>query len=163
MTGRNLRTRKNIRLRTQKCEIVCKKKCIIISISLIHIVAHVRWHYEKPRLVMKNRLSACYFIPFSFCLTCRVGSRVINNNCVFYRRTLLRARFRAGEEMRIGFTMIPISRTASGVGTSAGCELSLVKRDNNNEWYVRFSRTSWYIIPRRSVIVIHRDASLMYL
>lgn len=37
------------------------------------------------------------------------------------------------------------------------------QRDNNNEWHVRFSRISWYIIPRRSVIVIYRDASLMCL
>jgi len=157
MTGRDVRTKRNIRLRTQKYENVCKKY-MIISIALIYIVAHRSMRLQKNEIGKeKDCPIRLLFFPLFLFLKGKscADSRVINNNFMFYRWILLRARFRAKGDMRIGFTMISISRTASGVSTSAGCELSLV--DNNNKWHVSFSRTSWYIIPCCSLIAIHRD------
>jgi len=158
MTGRDVRTKRNIRLRTQKCKNVCKKYMLIIT--LIYIIANRSTRLQKTEIGNEKRIVRLLF--FSLFLFLKEKS------CAALLTIILRfideyyyARFRAKGEMRIGFTMISISWTASGVSTSAGCELSLV--DNNNKWHVRFSRTSWYIIPRCSLIAIHRDTTLTHL
>lgn len=122
------------------------KKYIIISITPIHIVAHVWWHYKKPRLVMRNELSNL-LVPFFILRAAPVAAlliqfRVLSIFFFYHNSDIVDYKWRKY-----------ISRVWIIVG----------QRDNNNEWHVRFSRISWYIIPRRSVIVIYRDASLMCL
>lgn len=60
-----------------------------------------------------------------------------------------------------------LSRYSSTSKRQIGIDIGRVRiivgrRDNNNEWYVKFSRIAWYIIPRRTLIA-HWGAPLICL
>lgn len=142
------------------------KKRMIISITAIRIVAYVSMTLQKKTEIGNERRtirSACYFVSFFSVLSAAPVAALLAIISHFadghyYARV---SETEARDENRVyDYSDIVdckrrkyISRVWIIVG----------RRDNNNEWHVRFPRISWYIIPCRSVIAIHRDASLMLL